>query len=215
MCLINGHALRCAVNLGCGSQNHSLEAVTHAACVEHVGSAEHIRLNNVVRVLIRIGNCDERAEVKHPFAAFDRLAHRAWVLQVTAIDLDGRLDLTRQISQAAAVVPAVVAHQRTDGMALLDKLFGQVASNEPPCPGDEDLPGHGNPFRSARTNAPALLRRVAASGRSFGCIATGQAFARPSNPWSPARSYELTPGSATPNQSGFARRVAPHSLTSV
>ena len=107
-----------------------------------MGGPQHVGLNHVVRVVIRIGNRDQCAEVEDPLPALDGPADGPGVFQVASLDLDRALNVGRQVAQTAAIVAAVIPDQRPHLVAIPDQLLGQVAADEPPCPRHQDLPAH-------------------------------------------------------------------------
>ena len=69
-----------------------------------------------------------------------------------------RLNIGGKVAQAAAIVAAVVTHQRPDLVAVPDQPLGQVTADEPPCPRHQDLPAHRRATPSSRlaTLSPSL-----------------------------------------------------------
>ncbi len=106
--LVDGDGLGGAVNLRCRGQDHPRQGRARPAGVENVGRAQHVGLNHVVRVVIRIRDRDQGPEVKDPLPALDGPADGAGVFQVAALDLDGVLNIGGQVAQIAAVVAAVI-----------------------------------------------------------------------------------------------------------
>ena len=112
VCLVDRDEPRRAVDLRRRGQHDPLQFSAGAAGVEDVRRPQHVGLHHIERVLIRVGDRDQRPQVEDPGAVLDRLADRLGILQVAPVDLDLALDLGREPVELAAVVAAVVSDQR-------------------------------------------------------------------------------------------------------
>src|SRR5262249_33089494 len=117
-----------------------------------------------------------RPEVKDPGPPRDGLADRGRILQVAPHDLQRVLNLRRQVAEMSPVVAAIVAHQHPDAMPLTHQALGEMAADEPPCPGDQHRLVHRYPPVAqpwARSLQPPSGRRFLSTRARLSITAPG------------------------------------------
>ena len=140
--LVDGNGLGGAVDLGRRRQDQPRQRRACPAGVENVGRPQHVGLNHVVRVVIRVRNRDQGTEVEDPFSPLDRALARRRDPSNRRARPRWRPEYRRAGRQIAAVVASVVTHERPHLVAIPDQPLGQMTADEPPCPRHQDLLTH-------------------------------------------------------------------------
>ena len=91
MPFINGRVAGGAVDFAGRGVDHAGHP-RRAGRVQHMERAQHIGLYHIGRMLVGIGDGDQRAQVEQAGAARDGNAHRIWVFQIACYDFDGCAD---------------------------------------------------------------------------------------------------------------------------
>ena len=127
--LVDGHVLRSAVDLAGGGMHHPPHAVV-ARCHQHVERSQDVGVHHLARMDIRIGNGDQRTQVKDRVNALHGVAHRLDITQVAGDHLHPRQCLCRQQVEQAQISARRVTHKRAHLRAFARQPFHQMAADE-------------------------------------------------------------------------------------
>ena len=169
MVVVDGHVARGAVHLGRRGHDDAIDTLV-AARVEQVHGPEHIRLHEVSRVHVRVGDRDQRAKVEHDLGFLHERADRLRILQVARDDLDRLIQIGRKVLEEAMAPLRVVSDEGPNASTLTGQRLGKMASDEPARARDDDaaplpLP-HGRDdsvdedYRSRKSRATVKCRQA-------------------------------------------------------
>jgi hypothetical protein len=136
MLLVDGQVEGRAVHLA-GRDDHAARRPVLPHRLEHVQCSQDVDGYRFFGVMVRVGNRDDRAQVKNHIDPGSSHADGFGIAQIGGANLHLLDDFGRQQSQVAPAVTRGVARHRPHQVAFANQQFDEVAADESACPGDQ------------------------------------------------------------------------------